>query len=451
MINFLQSYPFTILYFFVLQYGACAFLNFSFFRRYTDSALHKGCMSSYILLSYLLTALELEIHPAPISVLFYALRIGLLAGFGVFFMRCRPSAALFAGVLTYTLQILISGVLTPLTFLTMPMFSRWLEPPVMLWISLLPMLASLAFLYVSYEVVLRKLKLAKDIPSQYLAVYFVPIFLLLLVEQYVSNQVYGDEIIVSKTEILKPVADHGQILLIQLFAFCSLFCVLFACRKLADAFALQTRRTLLEQQIHIQREYLREAKLRIEHTRAWRHDMKNHLGVVDGLLASGQQQQAHAYLKSLESVAFGAFQFQTNRPAVDVLLDSKLGLAHQSGIKAECALRFPDTCQIEDLDLCVVISNALDNAINACAQVERPSRFVRVTGKWQGDFFMLEILNSCHAPSGPIRFGTGLCNIKAVAEKYRGAVHVQCEQDTFLLSVLFINSPQVEDISRNLY
>ena len=55
-------------------------------------------------------------------------------------------------------------------------------------------------------------------------------------------------------------------------------------------------------------------------------------------------------------------------------------------------------------------------------------KYIHITGKVQGDFLLIEIINS-HSGRGSIRSGTGLANIKAVAEKYHGAMEVAYYRD----------------------
>ena len=101
-------------------------------------------------------------------------------------------------------------------------------------------------------------------------------------------------------------------------------------------------------------------------------------------------------------------------------------------------------------DFCIIFSNALDNAISACNRVPHDNqKYIHITGKVQGDFLLIEIINS-HSGRGSIRSGTGLANIKAVAEKYHGAMEVRIDGDIFVLSVLLIIPQQSESISQQI-
>ena len=60
-----------------------------------------------------------------------------------------------------------------------------------------------------------------------------------------------------------------------------------------------------------------------------------------------------------------SFPCSTNNPVVDILVGNKLGIAKSMGIDADCSLLLPYPCDIKDIDICIVLSNALDNAIHA--------------------------------------------------------------------------------------
>lgn len=93
----------------------------------------------------------------------------------------------------------------------------------------------------------------------------------------------------------------------------------------------------------------------------------------------------------------------------------------------------------------MIFANALDNAINACQAIEG-TRLIRIRGERQGDFYMLVFENTCSDKPLPPA-GTGLSNIKAVAEKYHGAMLTEKSGQQFSLSVLLNISLHPENIS----
>ena len=117
---------------------------------------------------------------------------------------------------------------------------------------------------------------------------------------------------------------------------------------------------------------------------------------------------------------------------MDILLGEKLGLAEE--IAVEVSLVLPKLWGVDDFDLCVLFANALDNAITAC-RTHDGAKAICISGQQQGDFYMLVFENTCSDKPLPPA-GTGLSNIKAVAEKYHGAVLTEKAGGRFSLSVL---------------
>lgn len=202
---------------------------------------------------------------------------------------------------------------------------------------------------------------------------------------------------------------------------------------------------LLEQETRYMEQYAEEAKLRYEKTGAFRHDIRNHISVVRGLLQQEKYGRALSYLEELEEDrAQMDFPCATNNPVVDILVGAKLGVAADYGIQVSCSLKLPCPCRISDMDLGIVLSNALDNAIQACREACGAVRYITIKGKVQGALILLEVENSYIGETG-IMEGMGLANIRTVAEKYQGKMHLEMREGRFCLSVLLV-IPQQEDI-----
>ena len=135
-------------------------------------------------------------------------------------------------------------------------------------------------------------------------------------------------------------------------------------------------------------------------------------------------------------------------PKVDVLLEDKLAVAAARGVPVELAAGFglPDGV-VSDFDWCVIFANALDNALTACCEhSECAEPFVRISCGRQGDFYLLEFVNSCDA--GPLPPpGLGLTNVRTAAEKYHGTVSISKQNGEFKLALLLNISLPPDDIS----
>ncbi len=268
--------------------------------------------------------------------------------------------------------------------------------------------------------------------DNYVCVLLPPCVFFGVVEKYLLVKFYGVHVTPPETGVPKT---QFALLMLQLLGFAALACTLYACNRACEGLRTQNELALLRCETHMQLSYVEEAQRRYERTRAFRHDVRNHLTVLDGLLKAGETERASDYLKNLETVSEGlSFPVSTNNPVIDILLGEKLGSIRAGGTETDISVTLPYPCGIEDMELCVIFANALDNALHALDSV-RDKKALCIYTKCQGDFLLLEFENTC-AAGAYAGMGTGLSNIKSVAEKHGGAVSVAEENGHFRLSVL---------------
>ncbi len=277
----------------------------------------------------------------------------------------------------------------------------------------------------------------------------IPVLFFFTAELYIMQTSYTRAVfydVLSPVLLLENAGKHTALLVLQALGLGALFCTLYAYRHLCRSLREKAKMQSLAQAVQAQKRYVAEAQMRWEQTKAFRHDIKNHLSVLRGLLNSGRVHEGKAYLQKLETAsALLSFPYQTGNPVVDILLGEKLEMAKADGIAADVSLLLPSSWGIDDFDLCVIFANALDNAICACQSVEG-EKSIRIGGERQGDFYMLAFENTCSEEPLPPA-GIGLSNIKAVAEKYCGAMLAEKKEGRFSLSVLLNISLHPESIS----
>lgn len=344
-----------------------------------------------------------------------------------FWMGNQRSVSFLAAVLAFYVSQLSFGIINSVEA---ALFPRLIGSPLLYPLLLAAQVLFFALCAGCYYAVLKFLARTEDSQTPYIGLLLFPGLFFFAAELYILQTAYS---FFAPVVSLEEVGRHSTLLLLQAMGLAALLCTLYAYRHLCQGFQAQAELQSLTQAAHEQKVYIAEAQARYERTKSFRHDIKNHLSVLDGLLRGGKLEEGRAYLKKLETVSESlSFPYQTGNPVVDILLGEKLGLAKE--IAAEVSLLLPKPCGMDDLDLCVLFANALDNAITACRSVDG-ARVIRVGGERQGDFYLLTFENTC--PDGPLPpAGTGLSNIEAVAEKYHGAVLTEKNGGRFYLSVL---------------
>ena len=224
----------------------------------------------------------------------------------------------------------------------------------------------------------------------------------------------------------------------------------------------RNRRAVLEKQIVSMEEHARELERIYSGIRSMKHDMKNQLAVLENLV--GRQdggEELPGYLEQL-SRTLGKLDvpFQTGSTVVDSLLFMKYHEACEkfSLISFEAEdLIIPKDCRIQPTDLCIILGNALDNAIEACgkpgADIGEKGRFIRLYSGYRQDMLLLTVENSFNGelkisqgnvfpattkPDGEAH-GIGMHNIRTAAERYRGGVSWEADENRFSLTVLLNN------------
>ncbi|MCI8505252.1 MAG: GHKL domain-containing protein [Lachnospiraceae bacterium] len=270
----------------------------------------------------------------------------------------------------------------------------------------------------------------------------VPLFFIALAERVIQGSFYGDTVTVDKMGGVFPAVEvnHWENLLLQLLAGVCLPAVLFLYQKLAQAQSAEKKLLCLSRQETEQKQYVEEAILREKQTKAFRHDLQNHLTVLQEFLKGGQVEEARKYLDQLQGAARElSCQVQTGNPAVDVLLGSKSAAAKQRGIQVQCELFIPKESSVGDMNWCILLSNAFDNAVNACEEILPEKRYLILAGKRKGNFYLLTLENSCREDlREPPPEGIGLSNIRTIVESMDGTVEKTVSEGVYKLKLLFI-------------
>lgn len=182
--------------------------------------------------------------------------------------------------------------------------------------------------------------------------------------------------------------------------------------------------------------------------RGWRHDYHNHIQLMKAHLAAGRTDELGAYLDELDSDLRSVDTvIKSGNVMLDAILGSKLSLASSKGITVSAKAAAPPALGVSDVDLCAVLGNLLDNAIESCQRQEGDSEcFIRVyIGTFKGQFY-ISVSNSsggkAKRTAGRYRsskggtHGFGLMRIDRVVNKYGGYINRQSEEGVFATEVM---------------
>ena len=180
--------------------------------------------------------------------------------------------------------------------------------------------------------------------------------------------------------------------------------------------------------------------------RQLRHDLRNHLTVVQGLLEKEDAQRAIGYLEQIAAspALRGVRRFCENE-AANVVLAAKAEVMERAGIAADFAVSLPKELPVADTDLAALLGNALDNAIEGVegAAEKRIALRCRV----DKGLFMLRVENPVGAAIHPdlattkadkAAHGFGIPGMREIAERYHGTLEAEGKDGRFILLVCLV-------------
>ncbi len=213
-------------------------------------------------------------------------------------------------------------------------------------------------------------------------------------------------------------------------------------------------RRALESQTEEMHRHMEQIDETYEKMRAMRHDMGNHMAVIQGLIESGDRDAANDYIGEWrENMNNLEMSVKTGNPFTDVAISGFADRFEETGISFDQSFVYPENLHINPFDLCVVLSNALQNAYEASVNVDDP--YVSLTSVLKNNTFIINVRNRIgleididketglpYSSKKEDGHGYGLKNIRNVAQKYNGDIDIRQEHDghglIFILNVMMI-------------
>lgn len=183
--------------------------------------------------------------------------------------------------------------------------------------------------------------------------------------------------------------------------------------------------------------------------RGWRHDYHNHIQVMKAYLDLEKYKEMDIYLDDLaRDLATIDQVLKTGNIMVDAILNSKLSLAISQGININAKATVPEDINIKDIDICVIIGNLMDNAMEAAIKLENlEDRFIRVYIREMKNQLYISITNSVGggvkkynleyiSTKLGVNHGFGLKRVDSIVKKYNGFINRQNEEGVFATEII---------------
>lgn len=198
--------------------------------------------------------------------------------------------------------------------------------------------------------------------------------------------------------------------------------------------------------------HYREVDNMYKQIRGWRHDYRNHIQTMKAYAAIEDWDAIRNYLDLLdEDLTTVDTVIKTGNPMTDAILNSKISLAKARGIQVIADANIPVKLKISEIDLCCIIGNLFDNAMEASMQLPEEQRLIRVYMDMKNTQLYISFTNFTAGKKldkeGKLfrstkgeGHGFGLVRIDAIIERLDGYISRNSEDGAFTTEILL---PQV--------
>lgn len=216
----------------------------------------------------------------------------------------------------------------------------------------------------------------------------------------------------------------------------------------------KSRLAIYENQMQDLMQHVKDVEGLYDSIRGMSHDMKNNLYAMEVLLQDeSKEQDARQYLKRMQDdLSALELPIETGNPITDVVIGRIYRACQKEDIDFECRFVFPKGEGYSVFDICILLNNALDNALEACSKLSKEKkgdRRIKVISYEKGNFFFMEIENGF---DGILRLGKngnflstkedagnhglGIGNMKRCVRKYYGRVELLPKDGCFVTKMM---------------
>ena len=198
--------------------------------------------------------------------------------------------------------------------------------------------------------------------------------------------------------------------------------------------------------------HYREVENMYRQIRGWRHDYRGHIQAMKALLSAGDLDGLRGYLDKLDTdLNTVDTVIKTGNPMADAILNSKISLAQSRGITVKADAHVPVGLRMSEIDLCCILGNLFDNAIEASMALPEEERLIRVYMEMKGTQLYISFTNftagkklrktgKVYKSTKGEGHGFGLVRIDKIIEQLDGYLSRNSEDGAFTTEILI---PQV--------
>jgi hypothetical protein len=211
--------------------------------------------------------------------------------------------------------------------------------------------------------------------------------------------------------------------------------------KYKDSAILEERMSGMERLSQMQRTNYELLRERIEETKTVQHDLRHHFVMIEGFLQSREYENLEAYVQKYhESIQPVQPVGYSKNPVVNVLVQHYTTLAEKESVHLALKLDIGRDVKVSEADLCAIVSNLLENGLEACVRQNSGKRFIALSMAQKPSMLSIHMENSTDgnvtehngvflSSKGEGRKGYGLDSIHSIALRYSGSTEFKFDND----------------------
>lgn len=202
--------------------------------------------------------------------------------------------------------------------------------------------------------------------------------------------------------------------------------------------------------LQLQKNYYEELEHSQNQIRKFRHDMNNHLSVVGNLLNDGNLSEAKEYFSSISGYMQTANRKFCQNSVVNAVINAKYQIMINASIDTFLNIDIDKMMLIDDVSLCTIFANTLDNAIEACQKIDDTAkRKLELKCRYtENGYFSFELFNSkineinekkrrfLSDKEDQSAHGIGISSVKEIVDKYDGTLDISYASQWFKVVIL---------------
>lgn len=268
------------------------------------------------------------------------------------------------------------------------------------------------------------------------------LYVLILVALLLSGEMFGCiPIDFERVKIRNNIINFSAVLIVPIFMVLIIY-LLFNCisKQYFENISL-----LMEKQVEQQVEHYKKINKLTDDLREFRHDYKNHMICLQSLLNNKQYDEALSYVKSITNQEIlDSNKFFSGNQIADAILTDKNELAQ----KNNCKIIFDGSVsdEISVSNLCTILSNALDNSIEACSKIDSDETQIIDVKCVASELIQIIRISNPNLDNNAVtetskadrkNHGFGLSNIRRTVERMDGQMIISGQYPTFVLEIEF--------------